>query len=162
MLNAPQKGEDMRVDSLEKLGVLFDGWRREKEHVRERVPERLLARARRAAAVHGVGAVVQATAIDYRRLGQEMVSKRQRGSQRASRVGETGGGGGNAKDLSGLSKGSAVSVPSYSRMELRGPKPPSRAVAEVETPAGVKVRIFELTVETVSLLSALCTAGGAA
>ena len=48
----------MKVDSLKDLESAFANWRRSKKHVREAVPEELLARARRAVKKHGLKAVV--------------------------------------------------------------------------------------------------------
>ena len=47
-------------------------------------------------------------------------------------------------------------VPSYTRMELPTPR---GAVAEVETPSGVKLRVFSVTPEVVNLLSVLSGVG---
>ena len=64
----------MAVDSLDRLKAAFGKWRLKKRHVREPVPEKLMARARRVAVVHGVYAVAQAAKIDYCRLANDMTS----------------------------------------------------------------------------------------
>lgn len=54
-------------------------------------------------------------------------------------------------------------VPSYSRMALALPAATGgeQPLAEVETPAGLKVRIFTHTPEAVGLVSSLLVMGGA-
>ena len=58
----------MVVDSLDKLKAAFGGWRLKKRYLREPVPEKLMERARRAAAVHGVGPVATAINITMQRF----------------------------------------------------------------------------------------------
>jgi hypothetical protein len=53
----------------------------------------------------------------------------------------------------------ARSVPSYTRLSLPA-SVSARPAAEVETTAGLKLRIFEVTSETLQLVSTLCAAGG--
>jgi len=54
------------VDSLEKLEAAFAKWRRQKKHIRERVPEEMLRRARGAAKTHGQQEVARVVALDAR------------------------------------------------------------------------------------------------
>lgn len=49
-----------------------------------------------------------------------------------------------------------ATIPSYSRIELASPQ---AALAEVETPSGVKLRLFSVTPEVVGLLSVLSGVG---
>lgn len=129
----------MRVESLAELEAAFIAWRRKKRHVREAVPEGLRDRARRAMKVHGEGPVARVTKLDRRRLS--------RGRGRAERK-----------------KGrrtTARAVPTFSRAELAAPGTMSRPFAEVETPAGLKLRIYTQTDQTLGLLSALCAMRGA-
>jgi hypothetical protein len=58
----------MRNDSLQKLESSFNTWRRRKEHIRERVPERLMERVRSAIEVHGEGPVANAIKFQRSRL----------------------------------------------------------------------------------------------
>jgi hypothetical protein len=134
----------MKVDSLDELKSVFSEWRRRKVHVREPVPEALLARARRATQKHGVTAVVGVTRVERTRLFQSRVSRvKMQGARRLKPQQE------------------APSVPAFSRLELGAPSAPGiRPIAEVETGAGVKLRVFEPTPETMGLLSALCGLGG--
>jgi hypothetical protein len=88
----------------------------------------------RAIDVYGLGVVARATKLEPSRL------KAEHGRRRPSR----------SRSPSG------ATVPSYSLMDL---VPPSRAVgerplAEVETPVGVKVRLFGATAETMGLVLA--------
>jgi hypothetical protein len=56
-----------------------------------------------------------------------------------------------------------IQVPTFSRLELGAPMTPSlraRPIAEVETGAGVTLRVFEQTPEMMGLLSAVCGVGG--
>lgn len=125
----------MASESLEELGAAFEQWRSEKRHAREATPERLLDRARRAVATHGLGRVARITRVDRDRL------KR---SGRRVRSQETGVG---------------VVMPTFSRVEV--PAPLGRApIAEVEIPGGVKVRVFAETDAMLGLLRAVCGTGG--
>ena len=127
----------MVVESLGELKAAFRGWRSKKRYTRESVPEELLDRARRAVAVHGLAAVVKATQFDRSRL--------------------AGGGKAGVK----ARKVSVPTVPPYSRLELASPISASRPLAEAETQSGMKLRIFQITPETLSLLTVMCGAGGA-
>jgi len=51
-------------------------------------------------------------------------------------------------------------VPAFSRMELAAPAVAIRPFAEVETTAGVKLRLFTATDQVLGLLSSLCGVGG--
>jgi hypothetical protein len=51
-------------------------------------------------------------------------------------------------------------MPSFSRVELAAPAASTRPFAEVETGAGLKLRLFVQTEETLRLLSSLCGVGG--
>src|SRR5213078_2015132 len=123
----PSGGREMKVDSLSELKAAFAGWRRGKRHVREAVPEELLERARRAAAVHGVKEVVRAIRVERSRLF---------GRRRDER-------------------------PAFSRLELTPPASGAAPIAELETPAGLKLRVFADSNAMVGLLSSLCGMGGA-
>ena len=116
----------MEAESLAALKKAFDEWRSGKRHVREAVPEPLLARARAATSRHGMTAVVRATKVDRERLAF--------GQRRRAR-------------------GSAQSVPAFSRIEFAGPT--ATAFAEVEMSTGLKVRLFAPTAETLGLLSSI-------
>jgi hypothetical protein len=131
----------MKVDSLSELKVTFAGWRRGKRHVREAVPEELLERARRAAGVHGVKDVVRAIRVERSRLFRHSRDE------------------GPATALT-LPPGQPAS-PTFSRLEL--PRPPGGAspIAELETPTGLKLRVFADSAAMVGLLSSLCGMGGA-
>lgn len=126
----------MTVDSLEELKRAFVEWRREKRHPREATPESLVDRARRTAEVHGVEAVARAVKFDGRRLrgavGQEREQERGRMEPK---------------------------TPGYSRLEVAAAGL-GRPLAEVETPAGVKVRVYVGTPEMLALLTAACGGGG--
>ena len=54
----------------------------------------------------------------------------------------------------------AAVVPAFSRMELAAPAVAIRPFAEVETTAGVKLRLFTATDQVLGLLSSLCGVGG--
>jgi hypothetical protein len=129
----------MKVDSLSELKVTFAGWRRGKRHVREAVPEELLERARRAAGVHGVKEVVRAIRVERSRL-----FRRSRDEGPATALPPT-----------------QPAMLAFSRLEL--PRPPGGAapIAELETPTGLKLRVFADSAAMVGLLSSLCGMGGA-
>ena len=144
----------MVVDSLDKLKTAFGGWRLKKRYLREPVPEKLMERARRAAAVHGVGPV--AKAINFARLGESVgtVAKRVVPPARKSKR----PGAAYSRRQAGTRVASATS-PCYSMLTLPPPEAVLRPLVEVETPAGVKLRVFAITPETVSLLSSLSGTG---
>lgn len=126
----------MAVDSLAVLKVAFRSWRKQKKYQAEPLPVELLKRAQRSIEAHGITAVVQATHFTR---GQLFRIKR-RGSK--------------------TSKTSMDIVPSYSRLEVAAPSAAGRPLAEAETPSGMKLRIFQITPETIGLLTSLCVSGG--
>lgn len=126
-----------KIDSLDALESAFAAWRRSKRHPTEPVPAALMERARRAAGVHGDKDVARVTKIERSRLWKRRVGKTVRTPPRAK------------------------SRPAFSRLELSTPIPTdSRPLAEVETPEGVKLRVFAETPEVLSLLSSLLSVGG--
>jgi hypothetical protein len=127
----------MKVNTAEELKAAFEEWRSQKKHPREAIPEDLLERTRRAIDVHGWSAVRKATKVEARRAGIE----------RAGNLGQK-------------RRVRKVAVPSFSRVELGMAATASRPFAEVETRAGLKVRLFASDMETLGLLSALCGVGG--
>lgn len=127
----------MEVDSLAGLKAAFEGWRSKKRHPREAVPEELVERARAVARHHGWSAAARAAKVERARL-----ESGRRGRGRVRGRGTT-------------------TVPAYSRVEVTPPAPTTRAFAEVETPAGLKVRLFTGTGEALGLLSSLLGVGGA-
>jgi hypothetical protein len=159
----------MRVDSLGKLETVFGRWRAKKSHVRERVPEKLMERAGRAAAVHGVYAAARAAKIEYRRLAESMAASKgasqlvQRGPDaESSAVARTTARRAKpAATAATRAKKRPAAVPSYSRLEIPARETTTCPIAEVETPAGMKLRVFALTPETVALLSTLSGPGRA-
>jgi hypothetical protein len=134
----------MRIDALDELEYGFAEWRRGKRHARERMPEELLARARRATREHGVTAVVRATRVERARLFRPARSQ-------AKALGAA----------STMPRSAPTSVPAFSRLDVSAPwasRP--RPIAEVETGSGVRLRVFEQTAEMVGLLTAVCGLGG--
>ena len=132
----------MKVDSLDELRLAFAAWRRRKRHLREPMPEELLARARRATEKHGVTAVVGVTRVERARLFRSRPAGRKAPDEKT--------------------KGEPRSVATFSRLELSAPPAPSPCpIAEVETGSGVRLRMFEQTPELMGLLSAVCGLGGA-
>lgn len=134
----------MPVDSLNELKSAFVQWRSRKKHVREPMPEELVARARDATKMHGVAAVVGATRVERARLFRVKPARtKERAPMRTEPQDEP------------------RSVPAYSRLELSAPAASSpRPIAEIETGSGVTLRVFEQTPELVRLLSAMCGVGG--
>ena len=134
----------MRVDSLGELKAAFSAWRREKRHVREAVPDQLLERAGRAAEVHGLKEVVQATELERARL--------------------LGGRRGKVAAVGRATPAAAVvpALPAYTRLELTPPVVGAEPIVELETPTGLKLRVFAESPAMVRLLSSLCGVGGAA
>ena len=135
----------MKVDSLDELGAAFAAWRKRKKYAREAVPDELLARAQRAAKRHGVRAVARVTRFESARLFRTQAGKKAaQGSKR------------------GEAESPPSSAPGFTRLELnapqaRGPRP----FAEIETAAGVKLRVFEGSPEVIGFISTLCRSGGA-
>lgn len=133
----------MKVDSLSELKVAFAGWRRGKRHVREAVPDELLERARRAAEVHGVKAVVRAIRVERSRLFGR------RGDERP------------ATALALRMPAAQPVIPAFSRLALTPPASGAAPIAELETPTGLKLRVFAESAAMVGLLASLCGMGGA-
>lgn len=147
----------MRVDSLVRLRSIFRSWRSQKKYSREPVPEALMERARRATVVHGVGAVIRATGVQHRNLREKGESNGRRVAALKSRITHAG-----RESITGVKRtkiGMAAPAPSYSRVEIPVVATPTRPVAEVETPSGVKIRVFALTPETLGFLAALSSPG---
>ena len=126
----------MGAESLDGLKAAFDEWRSRKQHEREAVPADLLKRACRAARRHGPAAVARATKVDRGRL-VTGGPRRRRGRSTASRR------------------------PTFSRVALAAPPAAVAPFAELEMAAGLKLRLFAQTDETLELISVLCAAGGA-
>jgi hypothetical protein len=134
----------MQIDALDELEYAFAEWRRGKKHVRERMPEELVARARRATREHGVTAVVRVSGVERARL------------FRAARLRPKAPG-----VASTMPRLTGTSVPTFSRLDLSAPSASRfRPIAEVETGLGVTLRVFEQTAEMVGLLTAVCGLGG--
>ena len=129
----------MADESLAGLRDAFEAWRSRKRHAREAVPGDLMARARAAARRYGPAAVSRATRVQRDRL---VVARPERGQAGA---------------------GPMSLVPAYSRVEVAAPAlpGPAPAFAEIETPSGLKVRLFTESGGALGLLSALLDAGGA-
>jgi hypothetical protein len=133
----------MPVDALDDLENAFAEWRRGKRHARERMPEELLVRARRATREHGVAPVVRVTGVKRARLFREAPLHLK------------------AAAATTKPQWAPRSVPTYSRLELSVPAPASpRLIAEVETRSGMTLRVFEPTPEMMGLLTAACGIGG--
>jgi hypothetical protein len=132
----------MAVDSLASLEAAFDDWRRERKHIREPIPGTLIARAQRAASVHSPAAVHRATNIPRRHLAHRPPAKCA------------------VERPSPLKAGLVRSVPAFSRLELSAATSSSKPIAELETPAGFKLRIFSSTPEVIGLVHALGGPGG--
>lgn len=130
----------MKIESLDELRTAFVDWRSRKRHARETVPHDLLERARRSIRVHGLGPVSAATKVGRSRL-----------------VGARSGRGQHSR----RGRPRATRVPSFSRFQLAARPATNAPLVEVETAAGVKLRIFAQTAETLGLLSSLCGMGGA-
>ena len=134
----------MEVESLaglkaafEMLKAAFEMWRSKKRHPREAVPAELVERARAAAQRHGPAAVDRVTKVGRARLTSGRRGRRESGA-------------------------AVASVPTYSRVAVAAPAAPTtQPFAEVESPTGLKVRLFTQTGEALGLLSALLGAGGA-
>jgi len=134
----------MRIDALDELGCAFAEWRRGKKHVRERMPEELLARARRATREHGVTAVVRVSGVERARL-----FRTARSQAKAPGAAST------------MPRSTPTLVPTFSRLDLSAPSASGpHPIAEVETGWGVTLRVFEQTAEMVGLLTAVCGLGG--
>jgi hypothetical protein len=136
----------MKVESLQELEAAFTAWRQDKRHPREKTPLLLLVQAREAAKKHGVKAVVKATGIDRQLLGERLAE---------TAVGEPG------CDEDAEAESGSKSMPAFSQLLLSAPAAPGgRPLVELESPAGVKLRIFEHTPELLALLAAACGFGG--
>jgi len=134
----------MQIDALDGLEHAFAEWRRGKKHARERIPQELLARARRGTREHGVTAVVRVTRVERARLFR---TARSQGKALGA--------------ASTMPRSAPMPVPTFSRVDLSAPSASRpRPIAEVETGLGVTLRVFEQTAEMVELLTAVCGLGG--
>lgn len=134
----------MQIDALDGLEYAFAEWRRAKKHARERMPEDLVARARRATREHGVTAVVRVTRVERARLFRTARSQA-KAAGAASR----------------MARSTPTAVPAFSRLELSAPGGSRPGpIAEVETGSGLTLRVFVQTAEMVGLLTAVCGLGG--
>lgn len=124
----------MQVESLDSLRAAFEEWRRGRRYVREAIPASLVERARQAARRYGAAQVARATKVCRSRL---VVGGSARRSGRRAGV---------------------ASTPTYSRVELVAPAT-ARALVELETAAGLKVRFFSESAGSLALISALCSGG---
>lgn len=125
------------VEPLDELRASVNAWRSAKRHPTEKVPEDLWCRALRAIPAYGMSAVAEATKFDRQRLS----AKRARTSSAQ------------------LVNATPTVVPAFSRLEL-SQQPSNFPIAEVETPTGVKLRVFASSRETIGLLSLICGVGG--
>lgn len=140
----------MAVDSLGKLETAFHRWRLKKRHVRERVPVELMDRALRSAAFHGVRAVALAAQLDQTRLGERVAADGKSERKAARRSARSGAG-----SKAGKTGRKTARTPAFSRIEVPVSLSAPRPLAEAETPAGLKLRVFAITPETLGLLAAL-------
>ncbi len=128
----------MKVDSPSDLETAFARWRRSKRHLREAVPEELLERGPqvdRGSWSEGGGPFNEAGAFaSFRGTKVEAVARKRRRVR-------------------------SEAIPSSSRFELTAPSTSSGPLVEIETPAGMKVRIFSETPAALALLSSLCGGG---
>jgi hypothetical protein len=128
----------MRVESLERLSAAVAGWRSEKKHKREKMPDGLLRRVRRGARTHGVATIARALRVDRRRLEGGGASQGGEGGRR-----------------------SPESAPAYSRVELAELGGSAAAFAELELPSGARLRLYSESAQTLGLLAQVCSAGWA-
>jgi len=155
----------MRIDpDLKQLAADFRAWRKNKQHVREPIPAELMKKARQAIPAHGASLVAQTIKVEHARLTKgprqraDRAAKRRMGGARSAAEAKMVAAKAAARSPK-RAKAPAPPVPSYSRLEIPLPSASTRPVAEVETPVGLKLKIFEVTPETMSLLSALTAAG---
>lgn len=132
-----------RLKDLNDLETAFRQWRRNKQRVTERVPAALAEQVGLVAAAHGVPAVARVAGSAGRRIALQSLRTQRRPQAKAA--------------APTASPPPPVSVPApplatsaYSRIQLPAPQAPApvrtqataTAVLEVETPQGLKVRVF--------------------
>ncbi len=124
---------------LADLKTEFSNWRRQKRSRSESCPDDLVAKARAAAAEHGPARVAKALRVENTRIIPTMTK------------GQT---------LPTAPARSPTS-PSFSRIHVAFPRDPlaPQVLMEAETAVGVKLRVFAITPETVSVLSSFCRGG---
>ena len=124
----------MGFETLETLKAAFDDWRSKKRYPHEPMPAELLTRAREATGEFGFKPVVRATRIGGTRWKNEC--------------------GLNIKDIPSAQRQAS---PSYSIVNLEvSPQKSVQPFAEVETPTGLKVRLFGQSNEALHLIASLC------
>ena len=124
---------------LKDLKTEFSNWRRQKRSRSESCPEDLVAKARAAAAEHGPARVARALRVENTRI----IPTRTKGQTLPT-----------APVVSPTS-------PSFSRIHVAFPRDPQapQVLMEAETAVGVKLRVFAMTPETISVLSSFCRGG---
>ena len=132
------------MESLDGLKSAFSKWRRSKKHIREGIPDELIARAQRCVTTYGLASVARATGVDSSRL-QQRKAAGPKVFAASKRRPQSGG----------------EAAPEFSRLELGAATLRSDPVVELETLSGVKLRLFAQTPEMLSLVAALCGVGGA-
>lgn len=126
----------MGLETLETLKAAFDYWRSKKRYPHEAMPAELLNRAREATRKFGFKPVVRATKIGGTRWKNECGVK--------------------IKDIPAVPAQRQLS-PSYSVVNLEAhPQKSVQPFAEVETPTGLKVRLFGQSNEALHLIASLC------
>lgn len=123
-----------KIDSLTDLESAFATWRQSKQHPTEAIPDALIERAQKAVTVHGKRAVLGVTRLEWSRLQNRNVGK--------------------------AKKQASAAKPTFSRLELAAPaSSEGRPLAEIETPDGIKLRVFAETPEILHLLSTVMSVG---
>ena len=126
---------------LSELKIEFRKWRRQKHCRSERIPDDLLAKAIVAAEEYGRGRVGRALRIETQRLC--------RGGEVTVRA---------APNLA-VSQTPSVPMPTFTKIQVAIPRG-LQPLLEAETPAGMKLRVFTFTPDTVAVLSSFCHVGG--
>ena len=128
----------MEFESLDQLKNAYANWRKKKRHVREAVPAELLEPTCRAATRFGTSQVSRAINMDWERMSNKI-----------------------SRNSSGSCKKNGA-PPAYSRLELLPPALSiNQPLAEIESPSGMKLRIYSVGPEALALLSSFCRTGGA-
>jgi hypothetical protein len=139
----------MLDNSLARLKGAIELWRKTKRYRTEPVPKKLAAQAKALVARHGRAKVARVTGLGYELLGGKRADWRK-----------------NLKTLAGKKAASkpprplVARLPSFSRLEIHAPGDGRLPLVEAETVAGLKLRVFSLTVESVAFLRSLDGGGG--
>jgi hypothetical protein len=124
-----------KVNSLNKLRTDFDWWPKTEQSNQKAMPKTMNEKAQHSERLHKKKHAEKATGLK-----RSSVTEGRRDKNKRDKV-------------------EGTTLPSYSVVELVAPSEKNAPLAEVETPTGLKLRIFTSTQEMLDLLTSICGIG---